>query len=99
VNDFAAGAGSGLFAGDRSVLELGVDELFDGGFVAVGELGGVEDCGLALDEFLGQGEGVCVDGVRLDGFEIGSRVAEFGCIAKGIGHEAEVLGGLGFRRF
>jgi hypothetical protein len=42
-------AGGRLFAGDGCVLELGGDEFFDGGFVAVGEFGGVEGGGLAVD--------------------------------------------------
>jgi hypothetical protein len=54
VNDLALGAGRGLLAGDGGVFELGVDELFDGGLVAIGELGGIEGGGLALDEFLGE---------------------------------------------
>ena len=90
VDDLAALGLDHLILRNGGVLDLGFDQLLQGGLVAVGEFAGVELRGALLDERLGEFERVFVDGDLLDVAEVLRRLAEFFLVAHGVGHHASV---------
>ena len=70
VDDLATSGGGSFVLGDGRVFDLGFDEFFQRDLVAIDELGRIEFGGFALDEFLGEAEGVLVDLGFLDVAEV-----------------------------
>ena len=95
VDDLAALRFDDLVLRDGQVLDLGFDEFLQCGFVAVGELAGVELGGALLDQRLGEFERVLVDGDLLDVAEVLRWLAQFFLVAHGVGHHAAFVAGRG----